>query len=565
MAENVTESVAPLFIKINDLPDKVTSAYQICQAASRVITAASIEGAQRQKNVWKLYIKNKKSRVALAIKQNIIISGKIVKIFDSDPNSFVANKTSDKITIRGVPIGVPNVFIKDTVERMGINFVSSVKDSYERDEHGELTSFKNGDRFAYILPPEAVIERNVSLGEYSAVIIHHGRNNISCRACGAVGHKLGSETCPALPKDNTILAFKGYQNPLSNHFPCNLLMFNQKEPFRSLEHALFWKMAMDLKKPDLANSIKNAKHAGVAKSLSKNISETDRHHWEQNNEALIENMIIEKLRQCEPFKNIVMENQGKIFAEATMDKRWGTGLAPHISEKTMPNFWPGKNMLGNIITNMANELHSLFEELEANPIPGSLAVSSVTEPNIAIVKDQRNDSDSDSDSTRISNEYSEKEKLLSADSSLESEAIHGKCKESDNLYDAATSTNKLDSEDSDNLDDAVASTNQLGSHSEESCNTTSNGNKVSATSSDNTDVQSMNTMSPFTQRGRQHIKSRARELGKYERRGHSLPRDGDIRDFMEYLDSVEIKSFKRKGTESSPLKDAHASKQARMD
>ena len=87
---------------------------------------------------------------------------------------------------------------------------------------------------------------------------------------------MGDQQCPGKADEGTILAFSGFQHPLSNHYPTPIKAFNEAEPFKSIEHALFWKMAIDLHKPTLAEQIRNAKHAGIAKRLSKEMSDDDR-------------------------------------------------------------------------------------------------------------------------------------------------------------------------------------------------------------------------------------------------------------------------------------------------
>ncbi len=247
---------------------------------------------------------------------------------------------------------------------------SPVKDSYERDAENNMTSYKNGDRFMYIEPMEKPIKRKLSVGNYTATIIHHGKDNRSCQACNLTGHKVGDKICPAYPKQ-PIYAFKSYQNPMSNHFPCDLDVFDENIPFKSWEHAFFWRMAIDLGEPLLAANIKNSKHAGVAKSLSKRMNEEQRHNWEDDNLDIIENLLYEKFKQCEPFRECLINNKEKIFAEATTDKKWATGLSPYISQYTDPEYWPGKNLLGQLLTNMAKNVDDLLDKIKKDHIPGS--------------------------------------------------------------------------------------------------------------------------------------------------------------------------------------------------
>ena len=53
----------------------------------------------------------------------------------------------------------------------------------------------------------------------------------------------------------------------------------------------------------IAEKIKNAKHAGIAKKLSKDIaSDEDRFLWEKDNVKLMEQLLQAKANQCKDFK-----------------------------------------------------------------------------------------------------------------------------------------------------------------------------------------------------------------------------------------------------------------------
>ena len=82
--------------------------------------------------------------------------------------------------------------------------------------------------------------------------------------------------CPARAEEGSIISFSGFEHPLSNHFMTPIYAFSIAEPFKTVEHAFFYKMAVDLGHAELADKIKNAEHAGVVKRLSKEIEEENR-------------------------------------------------------------------------------------------------------------------------------------------------------------------------------------------------------------------------------------------------------------------------------------------------
>ena len=74
------------------------------------------------------------------------------------------------------------------------------------------------------------------------------------------------------------------------------MAFDQDEPFKSIEHAYFWKMALDFGQEDLAAMIKDAIHAGVVKRLSKDMEETARYEWEDENTGEMKDLIVQKAK-----------------------------------------------------------------------------------------------------------------------------------------------------------------------------------------------------------------------------------------------------------------------------
>ena len=125
-------------------------------------------------------------------------------------------------------------------------------------------------------------------------------------------------------------------------------------------------MAIDFGLDDLADKIRNATHAGVVKSLSKEIEETERISWEERNMEAIKKLLIEKARSCQRFKDCLIENKEKILAESTHNNRWGTGLSKWLTECTKPSFWPGNNILGVMLMDISNYIFAHPEEFPEN-------------------------------------------------------------------------------------------------------------------------------------------------------------------------------------------------------
>ena len=189
-------------------------------------------------------------------------------------------------------------------------------------------------------------------------MLHHGKDGYACKSCNQLGHKPGDVLCPGRAEEGSILAFRSYEHVLSNHFMTPIHAFGSEVAFKSVEHAFFYKMAVDLDREELAGRIKNAAHAGIVKRLSKEMPEEDRIAWEDEHMDIMRYLLKEKAKTCEPFRNCLLMNKEKILAEGTGNKRWGAGLSIWMTEATKPSYWPGLNYLGIMLMELTSELLS---------------------------------------------------------------------------------------------------------------------------------------------------------------------------------------------------------------
>ena len=353
------ESVPPVFIKDKDLKDTTVTPIQMCNAIVKVIHATKLEGVQKVYNLWRIYIKDKATRLELCVKESIVVNGHRVTLYDKNPNVMYAEnretKTLDKLTIKHLPLSLSSTEVEKALQGQNVTLASKVRYGCVRDENGQLTSYKSGDRYVYVQKFDPPLPKQQSIANFKCVIIHHGKEN-PCSACGVSGHRIGDSTCRAKPNE-TILAFKSYQHPLSNHYACDLNVFGSS--FKSVEHAYLWRMTMELGNEMLAEEIRSAAHAGAAKRLSKSIAEaSERWRWEEDNLDIMQQILQAKLQQCEAFRHCLLENRDKVLAEATPSKLWGSGLSPYATEHTAPDYWPGRNLLGAMLRDLVSQLSS---------------------------------------------------------------------------------------------------------------------------------------------------------------------------------------------------------------
>jgi ribA/ribD-fused uncharacterized protein len=357
-AENMSDisSVQPVYVKDRDLSECAATPMDICRAVIRVIHSSKLDGVQKVSNVWKIYPKDNEARLQLCVKQAIKVCGRDIKLYDDDPNaSFQSGSMrgrtqskKEKLTIKHLPFSVTNEEVARMLSEKNVVLSSPVKHGYLRDDLAEdqLTSFKSGDRFVYVEPFDPPLQKKQKVGDFNCIVLHHGKM-WPCKACNHSGHKIGDDNCKAKPTKK-IVSFKGYQHPLSNHFPCNINIFQQQ--FHSVEQAYLWRMALEFGKSDVAESILKSKHAGEAKKLSSSIAPNDeRWKWEQENLQLMEQLLDAKAAQCPQFHQTLIEYHDCILADASPSLIWGTGLSPFVTEYTSPEYWPGQNSLGAML------------------------------------------------------------------------------------------------------------------------------------------------------------------------------------------------------------------------
>ena len=93
--------VEPLFMKNSDLSLPDLKPYDICEALSRVVGVGNVDGAQKVGNIWRLYLKNNKSRADIYLKKELVVNGRKVKIFDGNPQYVTSQiHVNDKLTIK---------------------------------------------------------------------------------------------------------------------------------------------------------------------------------------------------------------------------------------------------------------------------------------------------------------------------------------------------------------------------------------------------------------------------------------------------------------------------------
>ena len=370
----------PVYMKNRDLqidPTNRISDFELYESIQQKV-GDRIHCIQLERDLWRVYLKDNDSRSQL-IPEGFEIRNITAPVYDSNPYSTGAASPNDavlKVTISGLPLSVDDSAVMELLGKYDVTTKSELK--YEKIRHPvthRMTSVLNGNRFLYISPlaDNKSLPRNVYCAGLKCRIFHRGHNKNrpklqcfncwgeghksddceeekKCRVCLQPGHAPGSELCDHYAKAKNVVAFKGKENPISNFYPCDLRVFG--EMHQSAEHAFQLTKAVRSGNMEAAEKVRSAKTALDAKRIGATVR--DPQDWATEKLEVMEEIVSSKAEQVPEFRS-KLESVGSnaVFAEATLDAHWGTGLDVNATLHTDPSKWPGKNELGKIVKKVA--------------------------------------------------------------------------------------------------------------------------------------------------------------------------------------------------------------------
>uniref|UniRef100_K1QZF9 Uncharacterized protein n=1 Tax=Magallana gigas TaxID=29159 RepID=K1QZF9_MAGGI len=174
-----------------------------------------------------------------------------------------------------------------------------------------------------------------------------------CKVCKTPGHKLGDSRCSSYQIQESVIAFNGENNILSNFYPCELNIFGVQH--KSAEHAFQYAKSLRCGDLEAAKSIQEAKDALSAKRIGDKVRINEQ--WTESCENVMSEIIENKCVQVERFREKLRSvKKNTLFAESTFNDKWGTGLDKAGTENTKASDWPGQNLLGHIIGKVAQKI-----------------------------------------------------------------------------------------------------------------------------------------------------------------------------------------------------------------
>lgn len=368
--------VEPLFIQHSDIPGRdqlPVRPFDICMAASDSVGRDSILGAQNVRGIWRIYCRSREKRLEMLVK-GLSLRGRKVPLFEKNPratNNSDPNQKVEKITIKDLPLSISNEEVLHYIKQIeGLHLTTDIRYGKERDVKGDLTSFLNGDRYAYAQAPITPIIKPIHTIIGQRCRIFHQSQQQTCQACQQIGHKTLEPCCPAFKPGQDLESVISYTHILSNmHMPQEPIHFQGKQ-YRSVEHAYQSLKAVSMGQDQLAYKIANARHAGAAKAMSHEIPKPD-DRWTQKNLQIMEDLLQARADTDETFCKTLLMTGDKTIVHPVKDMLWGTGLTAGLTNQTDQHYWPGKNLFGQMLMDLRTTLKITAQDLTQQSATGA--------------------------------------------------------------------------------------------------------------------------------------------------------------------------------------------------
>jgi len=157
--------------------------------------------------------------------------------------------------------------------------------------------------------------------------------------------------------------FWGNESPFSNwhkaSFEVDGFEYNCSEQYMMHHKALLFD------DQEIANKIMQTKSQGKQKALGRMVKNFDAQIWEDKCKEIVYDGCRAKFLQNENLLKYLLKSKGKTLVEASpVDAIWGIGLAANDPRAQSRHTWRGKNWLGEVLTQLRDDLLKLNKEFE---------------------------------------------------------------------------------------------------------------------------------------------------------------------------------------------------------
>ena len=155
---------------------------------------------------------------------------------------------------------------------------------------------------------------------------------------------------------NGVTVFSGTPCMLSNLHDIEIQVDGAS--YNSSEQYYQSQKCFNLNSPDLAEEVMQAKTGYDCMVVGNKLRPP--HSWTYSKGVEIMKKVVTAKFEIEECKDFLLSKQG-IIAEATMNKRWGTGVSFSRREATEMDTWNGSNLMGEILTNLRDSMIENWE------------------------------------------------------------------------------------------------------------------------------------------------------------------------------------------------------------
>lgn len=126
---------------------------------------------------------------------------------------------------------------------------------------------------------------------------------------------------------------------------------------------MMWKKAMLFDDTEIAAAIQAAQEPGKQKALGRKVRGFDEATWDAHKRQIVTEVSHAKYLQNKGLRRKLFQTAPKKLVEASpFDVIWGIGLDAADAQNTTEEYWPGQNLLGQILTQVREELARDFPE-----------------------------------------------------------------------------------------------------------------------------------------------------------------------------------------------------------
>ena len=348
-----------VYIISNDLPaiEERHVALVICEAVDEIVPR-HVTGAQLRDSVWTIRLKS------FEAKEHLIENIKVLNIQNCKINIHEQYPTintavpSEKFLFKDIPFEISDDVLMDYVYSQPDIHVKTRNMIHARlrNKAGQLTPFHSGDRFIYVRGGfRRALPSVVDIDHQRCRIFHHSQEQ-SCSRCRYIGHRIDdTASCEAYTNEQDIITIRSPKNPLCNYYMCTISIYGHT--FHSSEQAYQWKYTDYIGRNDLAQEILTTKTPEKAKEIASRVPRHMQKDWHSIKIGIMEEILLEKLKKCDDFKNsLISSGEKKIVEAVKSDRHWSCGLNPKDATTTKPQFYPGENRLGLLLEQIRSTL-----------------------------------------------------------------------------------------------------------------------------------------------------------------------------------------------------------------